>query len=1783
MASGSPTGEESKFWTTGAANTMQVVTIPPRSGAICPQTPGNAAVPGELSRTQDTNDWTGNTHHVHEAFCVEDTSSTKEGAGTTRHAPEVIRVVRPIQDSDDVVRDVCRTIEDIHMKTQNGEAPFRTTPFSSILELEVCLGGLEVTVAEIEMDFLPFHPDNSEFKTYRAHRNYWRKRMKSNQRQNQAILHTRWPISDSPVVGWPEVNGTHDPELGAAVENLTAGCEYCQELFYQMRYDVSVRNTINPESCVWQMPCNLRSIRRELTRLVRIDRKVMRGLPFNAAPKIYLSAIDAYRAQHSITMKIARSVQDRLLMELTDFHNFLAPVVPATVVWQIYTYLIDHPMPLSLVRPLGWDGMADLTAIHGGSGGPSTHVTRLDANDLAAFYEDLVELCVSTGCVQDPTVVEKPGFCLLEAMQQLIPPERRGLLRSAFQRSLNALNLRFRTESGDGLSFRDAIELHHHMSQDEGGSEAMAGTALFYVTFKELRGLKSGDFSATRRELAKFVTCARHPTILLIGSYWSPKSMPGSKTRLFAFKHWVCVNPLPLNVTLDPTPMPIETPATEIVLHQPVTPLQSQTGSALCPFGALRRLLAISPDDHYPNLGSLRRSAGCATARIVQQPREATLQLYFNCRVQPDQLMDPILLAWKRNGARVAPRLQNVCRGKRVDFAVWVSGVPPLALLNPECCCGKRSDDCQCRRARVYWRYQGDCESAFSHLHDYNTYEGPKCYCQVSLLGGGRPCYHENEWVNNLKSGLGPLGHYPWINRRFFHAGPTLVQFTSRKVEKSKHPEASRAWYVEASVGDSWVAAITVYLPKPEEITGPFKGVHEGFAVYDFIGDGHRDQLPLHDTTTFTYPALSVTDDVLGALGLRLPGRWVGGIVDRITRWVTRTSNDSNHRILHSGLYSSFAFRDAPLHLMECSLVISPNTGNIIHRSHGTVTLDPLSAKRLFVTIPTETGSQTLPISRTLIDEVAQKALRITPLTNTLPEATTQTVESIALGLLTEAYVSEPRSRPEITDIANTLGNTDGIRADLAVVHAILAEEKVKTIRSRFGRVTLLGITTGEFANINQHFTTKLGDPNIGGPSGFHPIVHTNPYDHRKEVIPPSFTQPMAQDVLCVHLDEIHGGSGPPQHITPKLRRAKGDGVPFSEKLWVSAQPELSKKRCLQCGYIRRRSGSTWPRGICPKCRITNALGNPYTRPIAMCVAPTHYGVTTTPTPFSPVITSVKFWKPKPVDLDCSIKIKQTARFRREPNLQMAPRALGIYHSKFPVAFANTVENQIIALKTRVCCVASKSPKPGVFKDATRMLRRRVLDFAEEKFRITRLSYDVWKKQFPPARRDTFDRVEAQDQIRPFSIKKICRFELMVKKEHTGHAPSPETTFKYQGEDALFVCYNPVPTNPRAIQMPHNKLHTALGPWLRPASNMLHNVCHPRAAVSYAGGMTPIELDSWAEDKLTNPAFAGWGSFEGDYKAHDRTVSGEALAMIDEWLFWRGFPRHGREAQILRGCHQAKGRSSAGVSYKGPKMNASGVDHTALRSGLCNVVAMGVSLVRIALEYELGVDPGTKRVMTLPRHRFHRILEQYYRLIVMGDDSLGVFHPVLKTGVETKLAAYIGDFGFEIVMKIHRSMRYGTFLGQRPYPTSEGHKWGPTIGRRVYKHHWQLDPMAGDMEWLELVSRAELSAYPYVPILADLNLYVQRELIGVRSNRNYVQFWQHCRGVSHIDAVRAKNQTSAACTLDTYMMLNEVYGITQSMIDDMNLKLAVAHEAGMGLPLLLDHEVIDLVLRTDGL
>lgn len=323
-----------------------------------------------------------------------------------------------------------------------------------------------------------------------------------------------------------------------------------------------------------------------------------------------------------------------------------------------------------------------------------------------------------------------------------------------------------------------------------------------------------------------------------------------------------------------------------------------------------------------------------------------------------------------------------------------------------------------------------------------------------------------------------------------------------------------------------------------------------------------------------------------------------------------------------------------------------------------------------------------------------------------------------------------------------------------------------------------------------------------------------------------------------------------------------------------------------------------------------------------------------------------------------------------------------------------------------------------------------------------------------------------------------------------------------------------VAANPRCIISFSNITQLLAGRYTRSVTTLLHEMFSPNERFSYAGGMTPMQMDAWLEqevDQATMQLVRDVVIAMSDYAAFDTTQRKVVLDFWHQFLSHIGVPifptrsnldladsdrpfpsSHEYLGWIFKTWSRPVGKTTRLNKLKGPFMNCSGRGDTAAMNFFLNFSTQYLAYLIVMTGHYGPYSPEE-----------YAYVNDNIRFVALGDDSL-VFVPRLKMDNTPwhfgELQTAVSFFGFEFSEgKVTTDPRDIIFLGMRPWPAKEVVSeengklmvvdvvaWAPVLGRYLQKMGWRLDSSGDPYAWWKGIAKAAKVCFPHLQIVNDI-------------------------------------------------------------------------------------------------
>lgn len=380
---------------------------------------------------------------------------------------------------------------------------------------------------------------------------------------------------------------------------------------------------------------------------------------------------------------------------------------------------------------------------------------------------------------------------------------------------------------------------------------------------------------------------------------------------------------------------------------------------------------------------------------------------------------------------------------------------------------------------------------------------------------------------------------------------------------------------------------------------------------------------------------------------------------------------------------------------------------------------------------------------------------------------------------------------------------------------------------------------------------------------------------------------------------------------------------------------------------------------------------------------------------------------------------------------------------------------------------------------------------------------------------------------------------------------------------------------PRIIYSLSDKTQVKVGRWTHPLMEFFREHLGARQLIQYCGCNTPSDNRRVLRE-IEEAVQGGAQIFMNDFTCFETTQDRSTMAVVRE-LYRRVWARDDpvRE-QCMDWWERPKFKAqSGGHRFSGwlPEMMCSGRSDTAITNSLLNAIATAAAHAAA----RLGID--VERLVLCPSGVIGRALDGF-RMYFVGDDSIvtGMTNEYRgQAKYKERVEKAYSDLAFCCKLEQKQHVRDIVFLGCRPYNVRAGDgtrqwEWGPTLGRRLFKHHWCLEGVGDPRAWLGEVVQMEAKCYGHVPILGTmarrcLHLLGPKRMANRKVQQRMAERWQWIM----------KLESCGTADYETMEHLAQVYGLEPAALIQLDQQIA----AIPSLPYLLSSPTIDRIMDFD--
>jgi hypothetical protein len=196
----------------------------------------------------------------------------------------------------------------------------------------------------------------------------------------------------------------------------------------------------------------------------------------------------------------------------------------------------------------------------------------------------------------------------------------------------------------------------------------------------------------------------------------------------------------------------------------------------------------------------------------------------------------------------------------------------------------------------------------------------------------------------------------------------------------------------------------------------------------------------------------------------------------------------------------------------------------------------------------------------------------------------------------------------------------------------------------------------------------------------------------------------------------------------------------------------------------------------------------------------------------------------------------------------------------------------------------------------------------------------------------------------------------------------------------------------------------------------------------------------------------------------------------------------------------------------------------------------------------------------------HMATKSIFTVLIIGDDNKQFFCQEISKFIENSLIDAFTLLGHEPKVFI-RGEYHSEYCSGRFYPSTVGEIWGPKIGRLVAKTFWTDDKMTflrarQHLRGIALGFKDDVNHIPVARAVVGKILQITEPLGNVKIVRQDYSIRVAQRGDANVD---------------TYAMLESIYGLTKSQLDSLELYISQVDT----LPHFINHPVMDVICSID--
>lgn len=431
--------------------------------------------------------------------------------------------------------------------------------------------------------------------------------------------------------------------------------------------------------------------------------------------------------------------------------------------------------------------------------------------------------------------------------------------------------------------------------------------------------------------------------------------------------------------------------------------------------------------------------------------------------------------------------------------------------------------------------------------------------------------------------------------------------------------------------------------------------------------------------------------------------------------------------------------------------------------------------------------------------------------------------------------------------------------------------------------------------------------------------------------------------------------------------------------------------------------------------------------------------------------------------------------------------------------------------------------------------------------------FDAWLTRFPMVQRAQL--IKAKHRIRNgrVNMEDFAEIKAFVKREHMVKS-GPE-------------CLEDI--DPRLIQGRTPEYQVATGPWTLAFSKYLAKEWGPdnTSGILYSSGLNANQMGAWFDSCIERWKDADFEICEDDCSRWDGSLVPAAIRYeLGFYDTYHSPPK--RVSQALHCQEKSFGHTPHGVKFSVDGTRKSGDGNTSSGNSLLNAHTHASVIVESYCEQSIDPMANCQSYphINMEACRNQVPLKDLVDMSILGDDNIMIGHGPTLRHLASSTPNKLCRFGLRPKFKLVN--RYtAEYCSGRFWPSTQGTIWGPKIGRVLAKSFYAVQniPPQEYASWLKAVCLGFVKDVSHIPILRVVVARTLDMLTFVSAKPTSEEHRMH--------AIAPGQPTG-----ETYIMLNQLYGLTKQQIDDIENAILLNFHT---LPFDFDHPLLNQIVEID--